>query len=93
MVYKKHRETETRPSFIMCFLFSFSNIEQKLLVFSYKGVSYKLYCVCGFQNLSSRVALDTPLLGIMGKSSMIWLKPLSTCILHHGPPNFIQPYN
>ena len=45
MVYKKHREIETSPSLTMSFLFSYSKIGQKWLVVSYKGVSYKPYCV------------------------------------------------
>ena len=45
MVYKKHREIETRLHISMRFLFSYNKIPQKGLVVSYKGVSYKPYCV------------------------------------------------
>ena len=34
--FKKHREKENIPFFIMGFLFAFSKIPQKLLVVSYK---------------------------------------------------------
>ena len=40
--YKKHREIETTPHFIMRFLFSFSKISQKCLVVSYNGLCVKI---------------------------------------------------
>ena len=40
--YKKHRGIETRPHFIMRFLFSFSKISQKCLVVSYNGLCVKI---------------------------------------------------
>ena len=45
MVYKKHRDIETRPHLGKGFLSYYSNISQKRLVVSYKSVYYKPDCV------------------------------------------------